>query len=238
MLCPRIVNYASRWPPQEKKLLAGGCMRTITTEANPVSVPFSPLSGRSIPDSTISGSCQQTRSVNFGISAAWYERRRTRIFVHPQRKFVVQGYSVELVPWGAGEGRRHAKIVKTYTKLHPKQLRYYLSHFANWKKSVTINSISNVQDDFGLDSESFSISLSKVLEERKIAKHMQSWEDMPQFGIVDEDLPSELDTAEWCEDAWPDGLVPLSLDRIATLPRDSLSCVAREDDGTEEFSPF
>ncbi|OTB14796.1 hypothetical protein K445DRAFT_23319 [Daldinia sp. EC12] len=149
-----------------------------------------------------------------------------------------QGYSVELVPWGAGEGRRHAKIVRTYMKLDPKQLRYYLSHFANWKKSVTVNSVSEIEEDFGRDSETLSVSLSKVLEERKIVKQVQSWGDIPQFGIVDEDRPSDLDTAEWLEDAWPDGRVPLSPEHIATLPRDSPLCVARGDDGTEEFVPF
>ncbi|KAI2783126.1 hypothetical protein F4815DRAFT_491750 [Daldinia loculata] len=149
-----------------------------------------------------------------------------------------QGYSVELVPWGAGEGRRHAKIVKTYMKLDPEQLRYYLSHYANWKKSVTISSLSDIEPNFARDSETLSISLSKVLGERKIFRDVQSWADMPQFGIVDEDRPSELHDTKWLDDAWPDGRVPPLPAHVPFFPFDSPSIVARGDDGTETFFPF
>ncbi|KAI0850061.1 hypothetical protein F5Y00DRAFT_260793 [Daldinia vernicosa] len=149
-----------------------------------------------------------------------------------------QGYSVELVPWGAGEGRRHAKIVKTYMKLDPEQLRYYLSHYANWKKSVTISSLSDLEPNFARDSETLSISLSRVLGERKIYRGVQSWADMPQFGIVDEDRPSELHDTSWLDDAWPDGRVPPLPAHVLGFPFDSPSIVPRGDDGTETFFPF
>ncbi|KAI0131160.1 hypothetical protein F4814DRAFT_437751 [Daldinia grandis] len=150
-----------------------------------------------------------------------------------------QGYSVELVPWGADEGRgRQAKIVKTYMKLDPEQLRYYLSHYANWKKSVTISSLSNMEPDFARDSETLSISLSKVLGERKIFRNVQSWVDMPQFGIVDEDRPSELYDTKWLDDAWPDGRAPPLPAHILTFPLDPPSTVAQGDDGRETFFPF
>ncbi|KAF3071277.1 putative f-box domain-containing protein [Daldinia childiae] len=149
-----------------------------------------------------------------------------------------QGYSVELVPWGANEGHRHAKIVKTYMKLDPEQLRYYLRYYANWKKSVAINSLSGIEPYFARDCETLSISITKVLEERKIFTDVHSWADMPHFGILDEDRPNDLNNSQWLNDAWPDGRVPPIPAHIPTLPFDPPSIIARGDDGAETFLPF
>ncbi|KAI8963013.1 hypothetical protein F5Y11DRAFT_167969 [Daldinia sp. FL1419] len=144
---------------------------------------------------------------------------------------VHRGYDIELVPWGTDEGRRHSRIVRTYMKLDPEQLRYFLTYFSNWKKSITIRSLLEIDEDFARDSESLSASLSKVLEERKIVRGLQSWTEMPQFGIVDEDRPNEVGHAEWLNDAWPGGRIPLSQQQIDALPQDHASALARGDNG-------
>ncbi|KAI1139776.1 hypothetical protein F5Y05DRAFT_332390 [Hypoxylon sp. FL0543] len=147
------------------------------------------------------------------------------------------GYGVDLVPWGADEGR-HSKIVRTYMKLDPEQLQYYLIRYSNWKKTVTIDAISGCSKDFSRDTETLSVALNKVLEERMDVKGVAAWRSLPRFGILDEDRADEQQHAEWLNDRWLDGRVPLDLQQIATLPQDTSSLVCRGDDGTDAFVPF
>ncbi|KAI1412442.1 hypothetical protein F5Y13DRAFT_47355 [Hypoxylon sp. FL1857] len=150
------------------------------------------------------------------------------------------GYGVDLVPWSQDQGR-HSKIVRTYMKLDPEQLRYYLTNYPNWKRTTTISAVTTAcrSSDFSRDAETLSVSINKVLEERMAAKGIQDWSSLPRFGILDEDRASEQDHAEWLHDAWPDGHVPQDVDeRLRGLPSDTSSLVCRGDDGTDEFIPF
>ncbi|KAI0843739.1 hypothetical protein F5Y06DRAFT_10196 [Hypoxylon sp. FL0890] len=147
------------------------------------------------------------------------------------------GYGVDLVPWGDGEGR-HQKIVRTYMKLDPEQLQYYLVHYSNWKKTVIINAISGCSEEFGRDTETLSASLNKVLEERMAVGGIDAWTNLPRFGILDEDRASERNHAEWLNDEWPDGRVPLTVQQISALPADTTALFRRGDDGKDTFIPY
>ncbi|KAI0121432.1 hypothetical protein F4776DRAFT_672470 [Hypoxylon sp. NC0597] len=144
---------------------------------------------------------------------------------------------VDLIPWGAEEGR-HRKIVRTYMKLDPEQLQYYLSRYAYWRKAPTIKAISGCSRDFSRDTETLSTSLNKVLEERMAVHGDVNWSTLPRFGILDEDRADEQANAEWMNDAWPGGQVPLTVDEISGLPPDTSSLACKGDDGTDAFIPY
>ncbi|OTA65144.1 hypothetical protein K449DRAFT_420869 [Hypoxylon sp. EC38] len=143
----------------------------------------------------------------------------------------------DLVPWGAGEGR-HRKIVRTYMKLDPEELRYYLSRFAYRKKAPTIKAITSCSRDFSRDTETLSISINKVLEERMAVHGGVDWSTLPSFGILDGDRANAQANAEWMDDAWPGGRIPLTVAAIGALPPDTSSLACRGDDGTDAFIPY
>ncbi|OTA88091.1 hypothetical protein M434DRAFT_374945 [Hypoxylon sp. CO27-5] len=143
----------------------------------------------------------------------------------------------DLVPWGAEEGR-HRKIVRTYMKLDPEELRYYLSRFAYRKKAPTIEAITSCSRDFSRDTETLSISLNKVLEERMAVHGGVDWSTLPSFGILDEDRANAQANAQWMDDGWLGGRVPLTVAAIGALPPDTSSLACRGDDGTDAFIPY
>ncbi|KAI1759490.1 hypothetical protein GGR53DRAFT_141429 [Hypoxylon sp. FL1150] len=145
------------------------------------------------------------------------------------------GYVVDLVPWGAEEGR-HNTIVSTYMKLAPDQLMYYLDHYANWKRSVTVNAITADTRLFTRDTETLSISMMKVLEERMLVRSMQHT-TFPICSIVDDTRDHPAFVNAWVNDRWADGRVPLDEDQIEMLPQDQSAHARRGDDGTDASLP-
>ncbi|KAI1104459.1 hypothetical protein F4804DRAFT_191688 [Jackrogersella minutella] len=144
---------------------------------------------------------------------------------------------VDLVPWGADDGHRHQTIVNTYMKLAPDQLKYFLTVYTGWQKGMAAKAISKCTRDFRRDTETLSVSINKVLQERMTVKELPTTSSIPRFGIVDEDRASDQDIAEWVDDAWLDGKVPLTESQIVVLPRDASLIVTRGDDGTDDAYP-
>ncbi|KAI2467656.1 hypothetical protein F4781DRAFT_302200 [Annulohypoxylon bovei var. microspora] len=156
----------------------------------------------------------------------------------PERVCVCLGTDgVDLVPWGAEESR-HTKIIDTYAKLAPEQLKYYLIHYSNWKRTETASTISQCTRDFRRDTETLSVSIEKVLEERIAIKGISNMVDIPVFGILDGAAMNSQHAAPWMNDAWPDGKVPLTQTQINAFPRDPSVSVARGDDGTDACCPY
>ncbi|KAI0181842.1 hypothetical protein GGR52DRAFT_57783 [Hypoxylon sp. FL1284] len=147
------------------------------------------------------------------------------------------GYVVDLVPWGAEDGR-HERIVSTYMKLGPDQLIYYLEHYSNWKRKVTLEAITADAHMFGRDTESLSVSMSKVLEERMLVRGMHGVA-FPSCGIVNEHRASAGAIRAWTNDSSPDGEVPLDRDEIRKrgLPQDYGVRIRRGDDGSDDALP-
>ncbi|KAL7624473.1 hypothetical protein AAE478_006038 [Parahypoxylon ruwenzoriense] len=149
----------------------------------------------------------------------------------------LRGYVSDLVPWGQKEDR-HTKIVDTYMKLDPRQLKDLLTSLSGglYKGQIMSRSTRAIQE-FSRDRESLSISINKVLQERLIIKGMHDRDQLPRMGIVDEDRDDELKIAPWIGDEWPDGLVPLTDEEIKAFPPDPSTMMPRGDDGSDEYLP-
>lgn len=124
-------------------------------------------------------------------------------------------------------------------KLAPDQLMYYLDRYSNWNKNVTVNAITADTRLFTRDTETLSISIVKVLEERALLRDAIQVA-FPTCSIVDDtrDHPAFVDA--WVNDAWPDGRLPLDSDEIRqlNLPEDNGEHARRGDDGTDASLPF
>ncbi|KAI0884825.1 uncharacterized protein GGS22DRAFT_147254 [Annulohypoxylon maeteangense] len=156
----------------------------------------------------------------------------------PERVCVCKGNEgVDLVPWGQRE-YRHQKIVDTYSKLSPEQLKYYLIYFSNWKRVETAREISQGSRDFSRDTETLSVSIRKVIEERVALSRIDDPRDVPRFGILDGSEMDSQHASRWMNDAWPDGKVPLTRAQIDRLPQDQSALVVRGDDGTDACCPY
>ncbi|KAI1780604.1 hypothetical protein F4818DRAFT_11786 [Hypoxylon cercidicola] len=147
------------------------------------------------------------------------------------------GYVVDLVPWGAEDGR-HERIVSTYMKLTPDQLMYYLTHYSNWKKSVTVEAVTANTHLFTRDVETLSISIRKVLEERMLLRNMPNTL-LPTCSIVDDTRDPEYTINQWTDDSWPDGKAPLTPEEVSALglPIDHGALTRRGDDGSDDAIP-
>ncbi|KAI2620123.1 hypothetical protein GGS26DRAFT_595015 [Hypomontagnella submonticulosa] len=150
----------------------------------------------------------------------------------PGRVCSRNGAIFELVPWTAGGGLpRHAIIVKTYMKLDPEQLRYFLKTFSYWQKTFTISAAVKSMEYFSIDTETLWISTNRVLQER-VHLNGHLWNDVPHLGILDEDRDSDDVTAEWANDAMPSGLIPSDVD-VTPFPADLPHVVDRGNDGSD-----
>ncbi|KAI1210511.1 uncharacterized protein F4807DRAFT_50709 [Annulohypoxylon truncatum] len=156
----------------------------------------------------------------------------------PERVCVCKGTNgVELVPWGEHEPR-HQKIVDTYSKLGPEQLKYYLIYYSNWKRAETASTISRCSREFNRDTETLSVSIQKVIGERTAIYGIDDLRDTPDFGILDGSGMDPLRAYLWKDDAWSNGKVPLTQIQIDAFPRDPSALVARGDDGTDACCPY
>ncbi|KAI1461008.1 hypothetical protein F4805DRAFT_453944 [Annulohypoxylon moriforme] len=154
----------------------------------------------------------------------------------PERVCVCQNTDeVDLVPWGQRE-HRHQKIVDTYSKLDPEQLKYYLIYYSNWKKAETTRAITQGSIDFFRDTETLSVSIQKVIEERIAINEIDDLRDMPRFGIMDGSGMDSQQACRWMSDAWSDGMVPLTRAQIDAFPLDPSALVPRGDDGMDACS--
>ncbi|KAI5854079.1 hypothetical protein GGS23DRAFT_601667 [Durotheca rogersii] len=150
----------------------------------------------------------------------------------------LHGLVPDLVPWGHGEGR-HNKIVETYLKLDPCQLRQILTAFSGgFQKEAIVMHASASIGHFPADRETLSTSIHKVLRERVLARGIHDVGQLPRMGIVDEDRDDEQSLARWIDDAWPDGFAPLSAEKLSTFPLEPLAMVPRGDDGSDENLPW
>ncbi|KAI1095151.1 hypothetical protein F5B19DRAFT_368533 [Rostrohypoxylon terebratum] len=156
----------------------------------------------------------------------------------PERVCVCKGtHGVDLVPWGAPE-LRHPTIVDTYAKLNPEQLKYYLNYFSNWKKPETIKSIiRDSRGDFHRDTETLSVSIQKVIDERLIIKNSDDPQDKPFFGILNQSRMDSQRAPGWMNDGWSDGKVPLTQEEISMFPYEPALRVSRGDNGLDDYCP-
>ncbi|KAI0385306.1 hypothetical protein F5Y04DRAFT_183013 [Hypomontagnella monticulosa] len=149
----------------------------------------------------------------------------------PERVCACRGTTFDLVPWAADEGgNRHARIVRTYMKLDPAQLRYFLKTYSYWKKTFTIPAVKKSIENFAADTETLHLTLDKVLEERRILGQYE-YGDVPQLGILDDDRVNDRTAARWTVDAWPTGQMPKHI-KISDLPADLTLFVMSGDDGS------
>ncbi|KAI1388430.1 uncharacterized protein F4822DRAFT_429056 [Hypoxylon trugodes] len=147
------------------------------------------------------------------------------------------GYSVDLVPWGVDEGR-HTKIVKTYMKLNPEQLRYFLTYYQNRKKHFTIPMVSEAIREFDRDTETLSVSVGKAIQERVVLKIQDKLNILlPRIGLMDEDRKFNEDNS-WNNDAWPGGRIPVNPEDLKFYERDPSEMVLRGDDGKDIPHPW
>ncbi|KAI0900354.1 hypothetical protein F4806DRAFT_153064 [Annulohypoxylon nitens] len=156
----------------------------------------------------------------------------------PERVCVCKGtHGVDLVPWGAPD-LRHLTIVDTYSKLDPEQLKYYLTYYSNWRKSDTVKSvIRDSRGDFHRDTETLSIAIQKVIDERLAIKDPDDPQDRPFFGILNQSRMDARRAPGWMDDGWSDGKVPLTQDEINDFPNDPAIRVSRGDNGLDDYCP-
>ncbi|KAI1178175.1 hypothetical protein F4777DRAFT_128679 [Nemania sp. FL0916] len=142
-----------------------------------------------------------------------------------------KGSAIELIPWGKN-GERHSAIVRTYMKITPSLLKYFLEHIHGFSKAYVINVVSSSVRDLPFDRETLSMCITTVLEER-----MELGEErpliLPAMGIVAEDRASADECKVFDLDAWPTGIAPISNVQLMWLPYEPTSRVPRGDDGTE-----
>ncbi|XXG97592.1 Ribosome biogenesis protein brx1 [Hypoxylon texense] len=147
------------------------------------------------------------------------------------------GYIVDLVPWGEEDGR-HERIVSTYMKLGPEQLLHYLEHYSNWKRSTAINIITQDAHLFTRDVETLSVTMDKVLDERRLLQGLPL-AVFPACTIIDNTRAPLQNITPWTNDASPDGKSPLTAEeaRNRNLPMCHGALCRRGDDGSDECLP-
>ncbi|KAH7021130.1 uncharacterized protein B0I36DRAFT_435024 [Microdochium trichocladiopsis] len=154
----------------------------------------------------------------------------------PAKVFNNGSYDYEMVPWGEDEGR-HSNIVNTYSKLDPLQLKYFLVDLVGRKKRDIITIATELKNEFTMDRETLSISLKVVLQERLMLRPPSTM-DIPEFGIIDDDRPTEDKAVFWRGDCSPNGGPPMPQFSIDAFPRETPRDVWCGDDGSESSWDF
>lgn len=137
------------------------------------------------------------------------------------------------VPWGH-EQQRHASIVRTYMKLDPRRLRYYLLYYPNCNRNFVTGLIRQQSRAFDSDIETLSFAINRALIEREHLREIVTgtFTPTPIFGILD-DTRTGVDVSRWDVDQW----LNANLHRVG--PQVILTRrVPRGDDGSDRPIPW
>ncbi|KAF7563107.1 hypothetical protein G7046_g1043 [Stylonectria norvegica] len=109
---------------------------------------------------------------------------------------------------GWNDQGRWSRIVKTYSKLGPRELLYFFENIYSYPRNRLITEVQLQYPNFTHDQESLQIAIRCALDERSWLDNMPSLAEDSAGGIIDFDDERDAERLVFGGDASPDGSLP------------------------------